>query len=365
MKTLLWWVCGVVVISIITTGVGMMSIAGFVNDHSDSTSLTVAQESASASTGVQENQQPNTHIFAMGDIMLGRYVETLIEKNGPGYPFEDVRDMLRGYDMVIANLEGPVVDDAPQTPNGSLQFSFPTTAMDVLTSAHVTHVSLANNHTLNYGRNGYEETVERLKNAGIAPYGDPSEIDEAHVYRGNTAGHEIILIGFLDLQKIDTSKLIELISSYPEESFVIATPHWGSEYSLQSSASQQNLAHELIDAGTDVVIGHHPHVVQEIELYNGKFIFYSLGNAVFDQYFSEETQKGLGVEILLNNRGAEYTLHPLTSERSQLQLMADDDARAFLKGLSRRSTKAPQDQIIAGTVVQTDGDSTPAKASTP
>ena len=135
--------------------------------------------------------------------------------------------------------------------------------------------------------------------------------------------------------------------------------------SLQSNASQQNLAHELIDAGTDVVIGHHPHVVQEIELYNGKFIFYSLGNAVFDQYFSEETQKGLGVEILLNNRGAEYTLHPLTSERSQLQLMADDDARAFLKGLSRRSTKAPQDQIIAGTVVQTDGDSTPAKASTP
>ena len=125
-----------VVISIITTGVGMMSIVGFVNDHSDSTSQTVAQESASASTGVQKNQQPNTHIFAMGDIMLGRYVETLIEKNGPGYPFEDVRDMLRGYDMVIANLEGPVVDDAPQTPNGSLQFSFPTTAMDVLRPCH-------------------------------------------------------------------------------------------------------------------------------------------------------------------------------------------------------------------------------------
>ncbi|MFH1235676.1 MAG: CapA family protein [Parcubacteria group bacterium] len=365
MKTLLRWVCGVVVISIIITGVGMMSIAGFVNDHPDSTSLTVAQEAVPASTIVHENQQPNTHIFAMGDIMLGRYVETLIEKNGSRYPFEHVRDMLRGYDMVIANLEGPIVEDAPQTPNGSLVFSFPASATDVLTSAYITHVSLANNHTLNYGAAGYEETAERLKSAGITSYGNPSTIDEAHVYRGNTAGREIILIGFLNLQKIDKSKLTELISSYSEESFVIVTPHWGNEYSTTSSLAQQTLAHELIDAGTDVIIGHHPHVVQEIEQYNGNFIFYSLGNAVFDQYFSEETQKGLGVEILLDNQRVEYTLHPLTSERSQLQPMTTDEARTFLEGLSQRSAKAPQDQIIAGTVVQTVERATPTEASTP
>ena len=106
--------------------------------------------------------------------------------------------------------------------------------------------------------------------------------------------------------------------------------HWGEEYSAQFNRLQQELAHGFIDAGADAVIGHHPHVAQGMEVYKNKPIFYSLGNFVFDQYFSAETQTGLAVEFIFNGQGLDYKLHPFASKNSQIRLLDAKEKDDFL-----------------------------------
>ena len=100
--------------------------------------------------------------------------------------------------------------------------------------------------------------------------------------------------------------------------YVIVNIHWGTEYKPTSNARQQYLAHLFIDNGADIIIGHHPHVIQEMEIYNNKPIFYSLGNFIFDQYWSTPTQVGLGVGLVLYKDQISTYLFPLQGTQSQL-----------------------------------------------
>jgi poly-gamma-glutamate synthesis protein (capsule biosynthesis protein) len=121
--------------------------------------------------------------------------------------------------------------------------------------------------------------------------------------------------------------------------FTIINIHWGTEYEHQFNKLQKEIAHELVDAGADIIIGHHPHVVQGMEMYQGKPIFYSLGNFVFDQYFSPDTQEGLAVGLNLSpnpspgqERGElEINLFPIKSRASQMELMRGEEKEKFLK----------------------------------
>ena len=137
--------------------------------------------------------------------------------------------------------------------------------------------------------------------------------------------------------------------------------HWGQEYQIKSSVFQQKLARKIIDSGADLIIGHHPHVVQEIEIYNNKLIFYSLGNFVFDQYFSEQTQQGLAVALEIypvrNNDSNRvnpnkniYKLFPIQSKLSQPFLMEQNQAEKFLEKLSKRSSKDLTEEIKKGVI---------------
>jgi poly-gamma-glutamate synthesis protein (capsule biosynthesis protein) len=124
--------------------------------------------------------------------------------------------------------------------------------------------------------------------------------------------------------------------------------HWGEEYRDVSNKRQQTLGRALIDAGADVIIGHHPHVVEEIELYRGKPIFYSLGNFIFDQYFSKETQEGLAVKISVGDKKAAYELIPVDLHKSQPKRMSSDAEEKWLEELSLRSAKELRSDIIQG-----------------
>ena len=128
--------------------------------------------------------------------------------------------------------------------------------------------------------------------------------------------------------------------------------HWGQEYHLENSSSQQELAHKIIEAGADLIIGHHPHVVQSIEEYKGKLIFYSLGNFVFDQYFSEETRQGLAVWICLGRETAAFRLLPAWITNGQPDWMSSDEAKAFLASLAERSDKDLYQAIKNGIIVK-------------
>ena len=122
-----------------------------------------------------------------------------------------------------------------------------------------------------------------------------------------------------------------------EARHLIVNIHWGAEYQELSNDHQRDLARELIDAGADAIIGHHPHVVEEIEVYKDKPIFYSLGNFVFDQYFSIPTQQGLAVGVVLGADATSVYVFPIESENSQVRLMPPSKAEQFMRRLIDRS----------------------------
>jgi poly-gamma-glutamate synthesis protein (capsule biosynthesis protein) len=246
---------------------------------------------------IQEEIRPISLVF-VGDMMFDRSVEKLIDENGATYPFEKISDFLKQADLAIGNLEGPIVKKTIQFPRSSLKFAFSEKTVGGLNFAGFDLLNLANNHTQNMGQDGLKETRETLKSANMDSFGDPLVCSKDFLFKKDN----LIFLGFnktfpSTCPDEDILNAIKEIKLSNPESFLIINIHWGSEYQLKNSKQQQELAYKIIDNGADLIIGHHPHVVQNIEKYKNKMIFYSLGNFVFDQYFSVETQKGMVVNL--------------------------------------------------------------------
>lgn len=253
-----------------------------------------------------KNNRDNYSIIFTGDVMLGRYVETLMNKNGLNYPFELVGDRLNLADDVIINLEGPVQrsDKHIQTPDYTTNFSFDEKVLSVFEQNNIGIVNLSNNHTYDKGTAVFAEMTNILSENGIDWFGHPTEYDNKYLHTINANGVNINLLGFHEatISNFNIESMEESIASTVEidsGALNIVNFHFGPEYRPISSDIQKNIARAAVDAGADMIIGHHPHVTQEMEIYKGVPIFYSLGNFIFDQYFSEETERGLAVEMTI------------------------------------------------------------------
>lgn len=298
----------------------------------------------------KEELDKKTLLF-VGDIMLDRGVEYLMKKNSFLYPFEKMREFSSGIDIVFGNLEGPIVKNPKTFPAGSLMFAFHPDTIKGLLFGNFNVLSLANNHTLNMGKEGLAETKEFLKKANIDFVGDP-------VFCPSDLSLEIENIIFLAINVTfpfncndeEIVETIEAVKSQNPKKFFIVSLHWGQEYQFTSSLSQQNLAHKIIDAGGDLIIGAHPHVIQEVEKYKGKLVFYSLGNFILDQYFSEETQQGLAVELEIYPEKLIYRLLPTQSHLSQPLLMGQKQAKELLDSVAQRSSVELSDEIKKGII---------------
>ena len=127
---------------------------------------------------------------------------------------------------------------------------------------------------------------------------------------------------------------------------LIVTIHWGNEYQHTANYGKQiEPGRAFVDAGADIVIGHHPHVVQNFEIYNNKLIFYSLGNFVFDQYWSKATQEQLGLGIIMEKDSVKVHLLPMISKMSQPRLMTTEERKNGLKSLLTMVTILKQSKI--------------------
>lgn len=293
--------------------------------------------------------QETTTILFVGDIMLGRYTETLINEFGTEYPLRHVAAFLDSYDMVVANLEAPVVSNHVQTPNNSFLFSTPTSALLAI-SKQITHVSLANNHTNDFGEESFLYTETELAKVGIIPLGHPLFVSTTTVTSITHAELRIDIVG-INMVSGDTEEAVSKVMSLNTgDAIQIVSIHWGDEYVLTHNSEQEQFARALIDAGADVIIGHHPHVVQDINVYRGVPIFYSLGNFIFDQYFSDDVMDHLGVEIKMVNKQMQFRLIPFTSRdsKSAPELMTVDEKEVFLQALSLRSNPRLQASILRG-----------------
>ncbi|MBU4347110.1 AmmeMemoRadiSam system protein B [Patescibacteria group bacterium] len=241
----------------------------------------------------------------------------------------------QGIDIISCNLEGAVTDNgAHYTPANAYDFAFAPDLIGGLKKYGFNFFSLANNHFSDQGERGIMETRKNLDELDINYAGcKDSIIGDCSGEIIEAANKKIGMAGFsMVYKKFDLSKAEEIIKDLASATdLVIVNIHWGVEYQHQFNKLQQETARKLIDAGADMIIGHHPHVVQGMEIYNGNPIFYSLGNFVFDQYFSADTEEGLAVGINADDKRLEIFLYPLKSKLSQVELMAGEDKKKFLE----------------------------------
>lgn len=290
-----------------------------------------------------------------GDIMLGRYVRTLMDRNGMDYPFDKMdNSYLQMNDGLIANLEGPVAKNAVQT-SKTIAFRFLPDIVPLLKKYHFDAVSVANNHAYDMGQQGLDDTYKLLPEGGIDVFGHPRDTSDISISKQEMNGRKFALIGLNDTDfKLKKEETIKKIKELTEEKFdVIPFIHWGVEYKHTPTEGQITLAHDFVDAGAVAVIGMHPHVVQSVEIYNNAPIFYSLGNAIFDQYFSEDVKEGLSVEMKITDDEIQIVLVPIRIEQSKFRLMTPEERMAFLGRLAEwwRYDQKIKDEILKGKIV--------------
>ena len=236
-----------------------------------------------------------------GDILLDRGVRKVIEQKGTDAVFSPFVDsVFQSSDIVIGNLECP----ATKIKEPSFkQFIFRAEPewLFTLKQHGITHLSLANNHSVDQGRAGLVDTRENVVSAGMIPIGAGRTMEEAaRPVLLTSSPRKVYVLASLQLalenfaylsekpsvSQEDFDTLVERVrhlrSSEPD-SYIIVTLHWGGEHTLQPVTIQRVRAHQLIDAGADALIGHHTHTLQTIEEYKGKPIYYSIGNFIFDQ----------------------------------------------------------------------------------
>jgi len=240
-------------------------------------------------------------IAAVGDISLNREVNWQINQKGnPNFLFEKTAEIIKGADIALGNLEGPLIKNCPLTRKG-MRFCGDQKNAQGLVFTGFDLLNLANNHLANYGPEGVQETVEILREEGIDYFG----LNKISYQKIN--GLNIAFLGFNDtFSPIEDQELISQIEEAKKEAdIVIVSFHWGEEYHNQPSERQRYLGHLAVDQGADLVIGHHPHVLQEVEYYQERPIIYSLGNFIFDQLWSQPTRIGLIALITIKEKGVE------------------------------------------------------------
>ena len=256
--------------------------------------------------------QDSYTMFFAGDVMLDRGVAFYVARYGDDdwrFPWRLVADRLRSFDLTFVNHEG-VMSTVGQDAGGVYSFNFPIAALDGLLFAGVDVVSLANNHSFDWGAAALCDTVQRLHAHSIGTVGAGCSYDESnapHIH-SFADGSSVGFLGYTPfyhpngaaghdspgLSEYDPVAMQRRVAALREQvDVVVVSLHWGEEYQPRSNAEQQRVGRMLIDAGADIIVGHHPHVAQEVEEYNGGWILYSLGNFIFDQYFSQETMEGL------------------------------------------------------------------------
>lgn len=295
--------------------------------------------------------EPQLTLLTVGDLMLDRYISQAIQQKGSDYPFERIERTFQGNDIVLANLEGCFTDAAPKAlhPNNTT-FTFDPALIPTLTRLGLNLVSLANNHSRDFGTTGVQQCKTYLEKNRLTSFGDSLNTENISIVK-NIRGLNIGFIGTHELNHSGSENILDEIKRLDAQTdALIVFPHWGNEYQPHFSSAQQERAHRFIDAGADFVLGHHPHVIQPIEIYNNKPIIYSMGNFLFDQTFSEATQQGLAVGAVIRKNSLDLHLFPLETRNLQVQLTSQEKRAMVLLTLAEDSdvSKQNKQQILNG-----------------
>ncbi len=276
-------------------------------------------------------------LLFFGDLMLDRNVGAIIENKGLDSLLANLRteSFFSDQDIISANLEGAVTNDGDHySPNNAYDFAFKPELIAQLKEYGFNYFSLANNHTTDQGQKGLDESRQNLQALQVSFSGSgDATIDKFSRQDLKVKNQTIALIGLsMVYNNFDKKQAQSLISQASQETdFVVVNVHWGNEYEHNFNIYQQQVGHELVDAGADIIIGHHPHVVQGLEIYKNKPIFYSLGNFIFDQYFSDATQEGLVVGLEIFEDRLNIALFPFITQESSPSFLKNEEASKFIE----------------------------------
>lgn len=257
--------------------------------------------------------EPITLVFG-GDVMLDRAIRTKVGALGYRIFDDSLIETLSSADIAIVNLEGPVTDlpsvsaGAPYLAPESFSFTFEPSSLLELVRAGIDGVSLGNNHIRDRGPEGVRQSTLHLDAQSISHFGTPT--NEASL--SATIEHDGMTFGFIAYNQfiptVSDQRFVELVGELASSTdFTVVFPHWGNEYETIPTAQQALLARSFIDAGADLIVGAHPHVLQSFETYNDRAIAYSLGNLIFDQWFDESVRAGALLRVTIDPHKRTYT----------------------------------------------------------
>jgi poly-gamma-glutamate capsule biosynthesis protein CapA/YwtB (metallophosphatase superfamily) len=293
----------------------------------------------------------------VGDVIFAGHVQERLEQQGYDYPYKPVQAYLDA-DIQVANMETPVTTIGTQQFKEYTYQSTPK-ALPAFRSAGFDVVTLANNHSMDYGVAGLLDTMQNLTNNGIKYTGAGRTADEA--YAPVVVKRKGVKVAFVGLSHVvpnaswkaqnksttnpngvtgvahlyDMQAALNAVKRAKQVAdIVIVMPHWGVERVMTPNATQTEMAHALIDAGADLIVGSHPHVAQAIEQYKGKWIAYSLGNFLFTTSVHASTWKSIVLDATCSQAaGCSLAIKPIANDMQQPRPMAAADAAAYLTEL--------------------------------
>ncbi|MEI6209308.1 MAG: CapA family protein [Desulfuromonadales bacterium] len=292
-------------------------------------------------------------VNAVGDIMLAGTWAPVLKKRGYDFPFAGVVAELSTGDINLANLESPIATGGIECITKKFRFRAEPEVAPAVRAAGFNLVTLANNHSMDFGAEALAETVQHLAAAGIGWIGAGSNLDEARTMALYTIkGKKIAFLGysltrptefFAGLKRPGTApgyeKLVEedIANARGQADYIIVSFHWGTEGTGAVQPIQRKMAHKAIDAGADVIIGHHPHVLQGIERYKSGIIFYSLGNFTFASR-SKTADVSAMIRLRLNDTERTAEILPLDVQYRRVgfqpQFLKGEEGEAVIEKLN-------------------------------
>lgn len=308
----------------------------------------------------------------VGDMMFGRHVEEVTKRYGHDHLFRYVMPFFEDADYATGNFEHPVTfNDDYEEMEKNIHLQTKASSVEALKKLDFTVVNLANNHLMDYMDKGVMDTVEAFNKNELPFVGGGLDLAEAsQIDYQEVNGVTIATLGFTDAYVKDSDALesspgvlladpeifIPLIQEANEKAdLVMVHVHWGGEYETNPSPRQEGLAKAIADSGADVILGHHPHVLQPVEVYNDTVIFYSLGNFIFDQGWSTTRETAI-VQYKLSESGVgQFEISPLLIEAATPTPLGKMDGY-YRKKIFNRLTKGStidfdkEDQMLKFTV---------------
>ncbi|HEX2792348.1 MAG TPA: CapA family protein [Candidatus Paceibacterota bacterium] len=268
--------------------------------HLEFARIEVADFSVPVATA-EGNRDGSVRVLFVGDLMFDRYIRTAMARDGGDAVLAGVREFLQDADLTVGNLEGPITPHASVSQGSNvgdptnMRFTFDPSVAGLLARHGFDLVSLGNNHIRDFGTAGVVTSRDALDAAGIAYVGDPTGMTPEPSIR-TVGGMRIAFVAYSDFVAGDADRAtlaIETAERIADATVLVA--HWGDEYEVEPPQRVRELARRFVASGADLVIGTHSHVIGASERISGVPVYYSLGNFVFDQYFSSDVRCGLAV----------------------------------------------------------------------